>query len=64
MLCIGVYTFKMLVTMSKKILIIEDEKNLARFVSLELQHEGYSVVIETNGRLGLQMALDDDFDLI
>lgn len=50
--------------MSKKILIIEDEKNLARFVSLELQHEGYSVVIETNGRLGLQMALDNDFDLI
>lgn len=50
--------------MSKKILIIEDEKNLARFVSLELQHEGYSVVVETNGRLGLQTALDDDFDLI
>lgn len=50
--------------MSKKILIIEDEKNLARFVSLELQHEGYSVVVEANGRLGLQTALDDDFDLI
>ena len=46
--------------MSKKILIIEDEKNLARFVSLELQHEGYSVVVETNGRLGLQTALDDN----
>lgn len=27
---------------SKKILIIEDEKNLARFVSLELEHEGYA----------------------
>lgn len=50
--------------MSKKILIIEDEKNLAHFVSLELQHEGYSVVVENNGRLGLQTALDDDFDLI
>lgn len=33
-------------------------------MSLELQHEGYSVVVETNGRLGLQTALDDDFDLI
>lgn len=33
--------------MTKKILIIEDEKNLARFVSLELQHEGYEAV-ETN----------------
>lgn len=36
--------------MTKKILIIEDEKNLARFVSLELQHEGYEVIVEVNGR--------------
>ena len=50
--------------MSKKILIIEDEKNLARFVSLELQHEGYSVVAEENGRQGLQLALNEDFDLV
>lgn len=38
--------------MTKKILIIEDEKNLARFVSLELQHEGYEVIVEVNGREG------------
>lgn len=50
--------------MSKKILIIEDEKNLARFVSLELQHEGYQVVVEANGKTGLQTALDSDFDLV
>ena len=32
--------------MSKRILIVEDERNLARFVSLELQHEGYDVVTD------------------
>ena len=50
--------------MSKRILIVEDEKNLARFVSLELQHEGYDVVTADNGREGLEMALEKDFDLI
>ncbi|HEQ8497559.1 TPA: two-component system response regulator CovR [Streptococcus pyogenes] len=50
--------------MTKKILIIVDEKNLARFVSLELQHEGYEVIVEVNGREGLETALEKEFDLI
>ncbi|MGT2832718.1 response regulator transcription factor [Streptococcus halotolerans] len=50
--------------MTKHILIIEDEKNLSRFVSLELQHEGYSVTVENNGRAGLETALEKEFDLI
>ena len=47
-----------------KILIIEDEKNLARFVELELQHENYETVVENNGRKGLEDALNQDFDAI
>ncbi|TLQ20606.1 response regulator transcription factor [Lentilactobacillus parafarraginis] len=47
-----------------RILIIEDEKNLARFVELELKHEGYDTQVELNGRTGLQAALDDNFDVI
>ena len=47
-----------------KILIIEDEKNLARFVQLELQHENYDTVIENNGRKGLDEALNQNFDAI
>ncbi|HHK1638719.1 TPA: two-component system response regulator CovR [Streptococcus pyogenes] len=43
---------------------MEDEKNLARFVSLELQHEGYEVIVEVNGREGLETALEKEFDLI
>ncbi|MGT2924912.1 response regulator transcription factor [Streptococcus caviae] len=50
--------------MAKSILIIEDEKNLAKFVSLELQHEGYEVDVEHDGRSGLDRALERDFDLI
>lgn len=47
-----------------KILIIEDEKNLARFVQLELQHEEYETVVENNGRRGLDLALNGKFDAI
>ncbi|MDK6803353.1 response regulator transcription factor [Lactobacillus mulieris] len=47
-----------------KILIIEDEKNLARFVQLELQHEEYETVVENNGRQGLDLALNEKFDAI
>lgn len=47
-----------------KILIIEDEKNLARFVELELQHEKYDTTVESNGRKGLDLALRDNYDAI
>ena len=47
-----------------KILIIEDEKSLARFVELELQHEGYETEVQGNGRTGLEAALSEDFDAI
>lgn len=38
------------------VLIIEDEKNLARFVELELRHEGFEVEVYNNGRTGLEAA--------
>lgn len=40
-----------------KILIIELEKNLRRFVELELKHEGYETEVHFNGRTGLEAAL-------
>ena len=51
-------------SMNQRILIIEDEKNLARFVELELQHEGYETKICFDGRSGLQAATDEDWDVI
>lgn len=46
------------------ILYVEDEKNIARFVELELTHEDHQVTICHDGREGLQTALTKDFDLI
>ncbi|MGY3725546.1 DNA-binding response regulator, OmpR family, contains REC and winged-helix (wHTH) domain [Granulicatella balaenopterae] len=51
-------------TRKQRILIIEDEKNLSRFVELELQHEGYETGVCYDGRSGLQSALDEDWDAI
>jgi DNA-binding response OmpR family regulator len=47
-----------------KILIIEDEAKIARFLELELKHEGYEVVICGDGRSGLENALKRDIDLV
>lgn len=38
--------------MSEKILIIEDEEKIARFIELELSHEGYETTKVFNGRMG------------
>ncbi len=50
--------------MPKKILLVEDEKHIARFVELELQHEGYIVTVAFEGREGLALASSEDFDVI
>ncbi len=50
--------------MSSRILIVEDEAKIARFVELELLHEGYEVGKSEDGREGLEMALSGRFDLL
>lgn len=50
--------------MPTKILIIEDEPNIARFIELELQHEGYEISKCTDGREGLLLMESENFDLI
>ena len=50
--------------MANRILIIEDEEKIARFVELELKHEGNEVEKAFDGREGLEKALAGDFDLI
>ena len=51
-------------TKKHRVLIIEEEKNLARFVDLELQHEGYETAICHDGRKGLETALNQEWDVI
>ncbi|KEK13375.1 PhoB family transcriptional regulator [Lysinibacillus sphaericus] len=50
--------------MPKKILVVEDEKHIARFVELELQHEGYDVTVAFEGREGLSLATTVAFDVL
>ena len=46
------------------ILIVEDEEKIARFVELELKHEGYQVGKAADGRTGLSMAESGAYDLM
>ena len=48
----------------QRILIVEDEEKIARFVELELKHEGYAAEKAQDGRTGLDKALSEPFDLI
>lgn len=47
-----------------RILIVEDEEKIARFVMLELEHEGYQVEHAADGRTAVDLALERDYDLI
>lgn len=48
----------------KKILIIEDEKNISSFVKMELEFEGYITQVIEDGKQGLDEAINKDYDLI
>ncbi len=50
--------------METTILVVEDEEKLARFIELELQHEGYKVEKVLNGRDALEKAVSVSYDLI
>ena len=50
--------------MKSNILIIEDEAKIARFVELELSHEGYVCDKAEDGRKGLEMAESGAYDLV
>jgi heavy metal response regulator len=47
-----------------RLLVVEDETKLARFIQQGLTEEGYAVDVATDGEMGLAMALDRVHDLI
>jgi heavy metal response regulator len=47
-----------------RLLVVEDEQKVARFVSQGLTEEGYAVDVASDGEMGLAMALDGVHDLI
>ena len=50
--------------MSKKILIVEDEKNIVDILSFNLSREGYDTLEAYDGAAGLKLALEEHPDLI
>lgn len=50
--------------MSKRILIVEDEKNIVDILSFNLGREGYETLEAYDGEAGLQLALEQNPDLI
>lgn len=47
-----------------KILIVEDEKGITDFLKQGLEEEGYTITLADNGADGLELALNNSFDLI
>lgn len=47
-----------------KILIIDDERSIRNTLKEILEFEGYTIVLAENGKQGLQLAKDSNFDLI
>lgn len=50
--------------MSDRILVVEDDPKLAKFIEIELSIEGYQVTVATNGLDGLMMVRDTEPDLV
>ena len=43
----------------KTILVIEDDISILRGLKDNLEYEGYTVITETNGEKGIQLALEE-----
>jgi len=50
--------------MTRNVLVIEDDRDIARLVELHLRDGGYSVTVVPDGKLGLRQALAKAFDLV
>lgn len=48
----------------KRVLLIEDEINMARFIELELSYESFAITVAHDGHKGLKLALQEDWDVI
>lgn len=47
-----------------RVLIVEDERRIARFLQMELEHEGMSTAIEDNGRRAYERIMQENYDLV
>ena len=47
-----------------RIFIVEDEHRIARFLQIELEHEGFETEIEENGTRAYERIMQGNFDLV
>lgn len=47
-----------------RIFIVEDERRIARFLQIELEHEGYVTETEDNGLRAFSRIMQEDYDLV
>ena len=47
-----------------RIFIVEDERRIARFLQIELEHEGFSTEIEEDGARAFERLMQESYDLI
>lgn len=47
-----------------RVLIVEDERRIARFLQMELEHEGMNTAIEDNGRRAYERIVQENYDLV
>ncbi len=47
-----------------RILIVEDERRIARFLQIELEHEGFVTATEDNGRRAFERIAQEEYDLV
>ena len=50
--------------MAKKVLVVDDEANTRRFLTVALEENGYEVIEAPDGKVGHEMALAEAPDLI
>ncbi|MBR4015591.1 MAG: response regulator transcription factor [Anaerotignum sp.] len=50
--------------MDKKVLIVDDEKNIVEIIAFNLKKEGYQVLKAADGEEGVKKAMEEDPDLI
>ena len=47
-----------------RVLIVEDETRIARFLQMELEHEGFETESEENGRRAYERIVQEQYDLV
>ena len=50
--------------MQKKIIVIDDEKNIVNIIKFNLKKEGYEVITASDGQEGLEKIFSQNPDLI